>query len=81
MYCLTDFDMLQYVEVTTGRTRAATSGLMRTQACKTSTFQSSYFVRIVKQWNYVCDSVPSYYCYVTVFSFKSYTCARLIPPH
>ena len=71
MYGLTDFDISQYVEVTTGRTRAATSGLLRTQACKTSTFQSSYCVRIVKLWNYVCTSAPSY-CYVTVSSFKSY---------
>ena len=71
MYGLTDFDISQYVEVTTRRTRAATSGLLRTQACKTSTFQSSYCVRIVKLWNYVCTSAPSY-CYVTVSSFKSY---------
>ena len=71
MYVLTDFGMSQYVEVTTGRKRAATSGLLRTQACKTSTFQSSHFVIIVKLWNYVCTSAPSY-CYVTVSSFKSY---------
>ena len=37
----------------------------------TSTFQSSYCVRIVKLWNYVCKSAPSY-CYVTASSFKSY---------
>ncbi len=39
-----DLDIWQYVEVTNGRIRAGTSGLLRTHACKTSTFQSSYFV-------------------------------------
>jgi hypothetical protein len=36
-----------------------TSQLLRSQACKTSTFQSSYFVRIVNLWNYVCKTAPS----------------------
>jgi hypothetical protein len=76
MYGLTDFDISQYVEVTTGRTRAATSGLLRTQACKTSTFKSSYCVRIVKLWNYVCTSAPSYIV-MSLSPLLNRTCARL----
>ena len=42
-----DLDVEQYVETTSTRTRAGTSQILRSQACKTTTFQSSYFVRIV----------------------------------
>ncbi len=71
MYGDIDLDIWQYVEVTTGRIRVGTSGLLRTHACKTSTFQSSYFVRIVKLWNYVRKSAPSN-CSSTLLSFKSH---------
>jgi hypothetical protein len=71
MHGLIELHIPQYVEVTTGRTCAGTSSLLRTQACKTNTFQSSYFVRIVKLWNYVCKTAPSN-CFSTLFSFKWY---------
>jgi hypothetical protein len=47
-----DLDISQYVETTASRTRAGTSCLLRIALCRTSTFQNSYFVRIVKLWNY-----------------------------
>ena len=46
-------------------------GVQRSQACKTTTFQSSYFVRIVNLWNYVCKTAPSN-SFNTLFSFKTY---------
>ena len=52
-------DVEQYVETTTSRTCAGTSQFLRSQACKTSTFQNSYFVRIVNLWNYACKTAPS----------------------
>ncbi len=39
--------------------RASTSCLLGTALCRTSTFQNSYFVRIVELWNYVSKSAPS----------------------
>ena len=53
------------------RTRAATFCPLRTALCRTSTFQNSYFVRIVKLWNYVCKSAPPN-CYDTLSNFKTY---------
>ena len=66
-----DLDVEHYVETTTSRTRAGTSQLLRSQACKTSTFQGSYFVRVVNLWNYVCKTAPSN-SFDTLFSFKTY---------
>ena len=66
-----DLDVEHYVETTTSRTRAGTSQLLRSQACKTSTFQSSYFVRIVNLRNYVCKTAPSN-SFDTLSSFKTY---------
>ena len=54
-----DLDVEQYVETTSTTTRVGASLLLRSQACKTTTFQSSYFVRIVNLWNYVCKTAPS----------------------
>ena len=31
---------------------------LKTPVCKTSTFQASYFNRIVKLWNYICKLSP-----------------------
>jgi hypothetical protein len=42
-----------------------------TALCRTSTFQNSYFVRIIKLWNYVCKSAPPN-CYDTLSNFKTY---------
>ena len=45
--------------------------LLRTALCRTSTFQNSHFVRIIKLWNYVCKSaLPN--CYDTLSNFKTY---------
>ena len=40
------------------RTRLSNSFNLRTPFCKTSSFQASYFNRIVKLWNYVCKLAP-----------------------
>ena len=45
-----------------GRTRQSDSFNLRTPLCKTSTFQASYFNRIVKLWNYVCKLAPPSQC-------------------
>jgi hypothetical protein len=66
-----DLNVEHYVETTTSRTRAGTSQLLRSQASKTSTFQSSYFVRIVNLWNYACKTAPSN-SFDTLSSFKTY---------
>ena len=72
-----DLDVEQYVETTSTRTRAGTSQLLRSQACKTTTFQSSYFVRIVNLWNYVCKTAPSN-CFNTLYLPSKHTSIRLI---
>ena len=59
-----DLDVEQYVETTSTRTRVGTSQLLRSQACKTTTFQSSHFFRIVKLWNYVCNTLSSFKTYL-----------------
>ena len=61
LYCrvVPDLDDLNYVSfVSHGRTRQSDSFNLRTPLCKTSTFQASYFNRIVKLWNYVCKLAP-----------------------
>ena len=59
LYCSTDLDVRNYVSfVSHDRTRLSNSFNLRTPVCKTSTFQASYFNRIVKLWNYVCKLVP-----------------------
>ena len=59
LYCSTDLDVLNYVSfISHGRTRQSDSFNLRTPLCKTSTFQASYFNRIVKLWNYVCKLAP-----------------------
>jgi hypothetical protein len=50
-------DINNYVSfVSYGRTRSSQSFkyLLRNQRCRTSTFQSSYYNRIVKTWNTIC---------------------------
>jgi hypothetical protein len=66
-----NLDVEHYVETTTSRARAGTSQLLRSQVCKTSTFRSSYFVRIVNLWNYVCKTAPLN-SFDTLSSFKAY---------
>ena len=42
-----------------GRTRPSNPLNLKAPICKTSTFQASYFNRIVKLWNYSCSIAPS----------------------
>ena len=35
------------------------NGTIKTPYCKSTTFQASYFNRIVKLWNYTCKIIPS----------------------
>ena len=59
LYCSTDLDVRNYVSfVSHDRTRLSNSFNLRTPFCKTSSFQASYFNRIVKLWNYVCKLAP-----------------------
>ena len=55
----TDLNVYDFVSpVSHGRTRLSNSYNLKTPVCKTSTFQASYFNRIVKLWNYICKFSP-----------------------
>ena len=55
----TDLDDRNYVSfVFHDCTRLSNSFNLCNPFCKTSTFQASYFNRIVKLWNYVCKLAP-----------------------
>ena len=55
----TDINVSHFVSfVSHGRTRQSNSYNLKTPVCKTSTFQASYFNRIVKLWNYICKFSP-----------------------
>ncbi len=45
--------------------------ILQSQICRTSTFQSSYYNRVVKVWNTVCKDV----CLDTVTSPSSFKCS------
>ena len=52
-----DVDICRYVSfVTHGRTRLSRASryILQRQTCKTSTFQSSFYNRIIKTWNFIC---------------------------
>ena len=74
MHGLCDLDVLKFVSfVTHSRTRNChnPSHLLKIPSCKTNTFKSSYFNRIVLLWNYVCKvALPSDFC--SLFSFKTF---------
>ena len=64
LYGHTDLNIHNFVSfVTHGRTRQSNSFNLTTSFCKTSTFQASYFNRIVKLWNTISTSAPK-----TIFS-------------
>ena len=69
---LTDLNGKDFVSFAChGRTRLSSSYSLKTPLCKTSTYQSSYFNRIVKLWNYTCKlSPPSNFS--TLGSFKNF---------
>ena len=58
--------------VSHGRTRLSNTSkyILQSQICRTSTFQSSYYNRVVKLWNIVCKDV----CLDTVSSPSSFKC-------
>ena len=60
-----------------GRTRLSSSYSLQTPFCRTSTYQSSYFNRIVKHWNYVCN-LSSSLNFSTPDSFKNYVFSHLM---
>ena len=55
-----------------GRTRLSNSSkyILQSQICRTNTFQSSYYNRVVKVWNIVCKDI----CLNTVSSPNTFKC-------
>ena len=51
LHCFVDF-------ISHGRTRLSNFLNLKTPICRTSTFQASYFNRIVKLWNFTCSVLP-----------------------
>jgi hypothetical protein len=58
--------------VSHGRTRLSNTSkyILQSQVCRTITFRSSYYNRVVKLWNIVCKDV----CLETVSSPSSFKC-------
>ena len=58
--------------VSHGRTRLSNTSkyILQSQICRTTTFQSSYYNRVVKLWNIVCKDV----CLDIVSSPSSFKC-------
>ena len=52
VHCFVDF-------ISHGRSRLSNSLNLKTPICRTSTFQASYFNRIIKLWNFTCSVLPS----------------------
>ena len=52
VHCFVDF-------ISHGRARLSNSLNQKTPTCRTSTFQASYFNRIIKLWNFTCSILPS----------------------
>ena len=75
---LTDLNVKDFVSFACHcRTRLSSSYNLKTPLCKTSTYQSSYFNRIVKLWNYICKlSTPSNFS--TLDSFKNFVMSHLM---
>ena len=70
LYGLTDLNVHSFVSfVQHGRTRQSNSCNLKTPFCKTSTFQASYFNRIVKLWNFICKSATKE-SFTSISTFK-----------
>ena len=68
----TDLNVYDFVSpVSHGRTRLSNPYNLKTPVCKTSTFQASYFNRIVKLWNYICKLSPPT-SFSTTASFRNF---------
>ena len=59
-----------------GLNRLSSSYSLQTTLCKTCTYQSSYFNRIVKLWNYICKLSPSNFS--TLDSLKNFVMFHLM---
>ena len=75
LYGQIDLKMDSYVSFIehrrTARLSQAASVVPQTPLCRTTTFQSSYFNRIVKPWNCICEDVhPD--TFSSPISFKNY---------
>ena len=76
----TDLNVSHFVSfVSHGRTRLSNSYNLKTPVCKTSTFQASYFNRIVKLWNYICKFSPPTSFSTTASCFCTITLTFTIP--
>ena len=67
-----DLDVCTFVSfVNIGRKRLSLNPTLtlKTPYCKSSTFQASYFNRIIKQWNYICKILPPT-SFASLSSFK-----------
>jgi hypothetical protein len=74
LYGLIDLNINDYVTfVSHGRTRLIQnpSIMLKPNFCKTTTFQASYFNRIVKLWNLICTVAP-FSCFSSVSTFKTF---------
>ena len=72
LYGNIDLDVCSFVSfVDNGRTRLSHNPVpaIKTPYCKSTTFQASYFNRIVKLWNYTCKILPST-SFASLSSFK-----------
>ncbi len=79
-YDLNIFDYVSFVSHSRTRNCVNPSLMLKVPSCKTSTFQSSFFNRIVPLWNYVCRTAqPSDLRSLTMFrSFLSRTYLHLL---
>jgi hypothetical protein len=68
-YDLIDLDT--FAPVVCSLTRQGSSSYLQTPFCKTSTFKSSYFNRIVNLWNFILRIAPSS-TFLTLNSFKTF---------
>lgn len=74
LYGISDLNVHDYVSfVSHDRTRLSLNPtlMLNTPSCKTSTYQASYFNRIVKLWNSVCKVAPPK-LFSSVAVFKSF---------
>ena len=70
-YGLIDLDTNIFTPIVSSRTRRGSSMYLQTPFCKTSTFKTSYFNRIVHLWNLILKLAPS--CiFATLSSFKTF---------
>ena len=68
----TDLNIHNFVSfVTHGHTRQSNSFNLKHPLCITSAFQASYFNRIVRLWNTICNSVPKT-IFRSLYTFQNY---------